>query len=583
LAQIAPSRKTFDVCIIGSGAGGGTAAKVLTEAGLSVVMLEAGPTLNPEKDFKEHVWPYELPHRGADIGGRARHELNSEFLSPNGFWEIEGEPYTTAPGTRFRWFRSRIEGGRTNHWGRIALRFGPADFRARSTDGMGDDWPISYEEIAPYYDKVEAYIGVFGSKENVPNAPDGVFLPPPKPRCTETIVKKACDKLRITCIPSRLAILTQPLNGRAACHYCAQCGRGCITASNFSSSQVMLPPARATGRFTLIPNAMAREIVLGRNESVEAVSYIDKTTRNENRVYARAFIVAASACESARLLLNSRSSSFPNGLANSSGVIGRYLTDSVGTHVAGYFPQLEKVPAHNHDGVGGMHLYMPWWRFGQKNDFLRGYHIEFGGGRHMPGVGEFDGVCAQYEGYGLSLKQECRKSYGNVIGFSGRGEMIPNEKSYCDIDPNVVDQWGIPVLRFHWEWGENELKMSKHMQKTFREIIETGGGTVLGNRTPADEDHATEGKYLVDPAKANQAGISEGGTIIHELGTVRMGNDPKNSALNKNCQAHDVKNLFVADAAPFVTNPDKNPTLTIMALSWKTSEYLLEQSKKGEI
>jgi choline dehydrogenase-like flavoprotein len=567
MPQLNPRRKIYDVCIIGSGAGGGTAAKVLTEGGLNVVMLEAGPRLNPDKDFKEHVWPYELDHRGVGVAGKGKGQFNDEFLAPNGFWDIEGEPYTTAPGTTFRWFRSRIEGGRTNHWGRIALRFGEADFRARSTDGMGDDWPITYEELAPYYDKVESYIGVFGSKENVPNSPDGVFQPPPPPRCTETIIKKACDHLNITCIPSRLAILTKPLNGRAACHYCAQCGRGCMTASNFSSSQVMIPPAQATGRFTMIANAMARELVFGKSGKVEAATYIDKPTRNENRVYARAFVVAASACESARLLLNSRSSDSPNGLANSSGVVGRNLTDSVGSSLAGYFPQLEKMPAHNHDGVGGMHMYMPWWRFGKKNEFLRGYHIEFGGGRGMPGVGEFDGVCKEYEGYGIGLKQKCRSSYGTVIGFAGRGEMIPNEKSYCELDPDVVDRWGIPVLRFHWQCGENETKMAEDMQQTFRSIIETGGGTVL--------DFGRHGRLT--------STISTGGEIIHELGTVRMGNNPKTSALNSNCQAHDVKNLFVADASPFVTNPDKNPTLSIMALSWRTSEYLLEQAKKGEL
>ena len=206
----------YDVCIIGSGAGGGTAAKVLTEGGLNVVMLEAGPLLNPRKDYKEHVWPYALPHRGADVGGRAFHELNDEFLAPNGFWEIEGEPYTTAPGSNFRWFRSRIEGGRTNHYGRISLRMSAADMKARSRDGLGDDWPISYEELSPYYDKVEEFIGVFGTKENLAAAPDGVFLPPPKPRCTETLVKKACDHLNITCIPSRMAIITKPVNGRRA-------------------------------------------------------------------------------------------------------------------------------------------------------------------------------------------------------------------------------------------------------------------------------------------------------------------------------------------------------------------------------
>jgi choline dehydrogenase-like flavoprotein len=566
MSQVVTHRNVFDVCIIGSGAGGGTAAKVLTEGGLSVVMLEAGPAVHPETDYKEHVWPYELPHRGVGVGAKSRLQINDEYMAPNGFWEIEGEPYTTAPGSSFRWFRSRIEGGRTNHWGRIALRFGPADFRARSTDGMGDDWPITYDDIAPYYDKAESYIGVFGTKENVPNAPDGVFLPPPHARCTETIVKKACDRLNITCIPSRMAILTKPHNGRPACHYCAQCGRGCMTASNFSSSQVMIPPARATGRFTLISNAMAREIVVGKDGKAEAVSYVDKTTRTEQRVRARAVVVAGSACESARLLLNSRSSLFPDGLANSSGVVGRYLTDSVGSQLGGYFPQLEKMPAHNHDGAGGMHMYMPWWLFGKKNDFVRGYHIEFGGGRGMPGAGHFDGTCEKHEGYGVSLKQQCRAAYGTTIGFNGRGEMLPNPNSYCEIDKDVVDQWGIPVLRFHWQWGENERKMAAHMQQTFRGIIEEAGGTVLGGE-------------VADPS----ARISEGGEIIHELGVVRMGNDPKTSALNAHCQAHDVKNVFVADAAPFVTNPDKNPTLTIIALSWRTSDYLLDQAKKGAI
>ena len=568
MPQVARSPKVYDVCVIGSGAGGGTAAKVLTEGGLNVVLLEAGPPVNPETDYKEHLWPYDLPHRGVGIGGEFRHKLGDEFMAPNGAWEIDGEPYTAASGSSFRWFRSRIVGGRTNHWGRIALRFAPVDFRARSTDGVGDDWPITYDDLTPYYDKVESYIGIFGTKENIPSAPDGIFQPPPPMRCTESIVKKSCDKLNILCVPSRMAILTKAMNGRPACHYCAQCGRGCITASNFSSSQVMIPPAQATGRLTLITGAMAREIIVGKDGKAQAVSYIDKTTRSEQQVRARAFVVAASACESARLLLNSRSSMFPDGLGNSSGVIGRYLTDSVGSSGYGYFPQLEKVPPHNHDGVGGMHMYMPWWKFDRKNDFLRGYHIEFGGGREMPHVGEFDAVCERAEGYGLALKQQCRTKYGTFIGFAGRGEMIPNENSYCDIDPDVVDQWGIPVLRFHWQWGENELAMAKDMQETFRTIVETAGGT-----------YYNRGRR----GSMRNNGISEGGEIIHELGVVRMGNSPKTSALNKHCQAHDVKNLFVADAASFVTNPDKNPTLTILALSWRTSDYLLDQAKKGNL
>ena len=565
--QVIRSPKVYDVCIIGSGAAGGTAAKVLTEGGLNVVLLEAGPPVVPARDFKEHMWPYDLPHRGEGVGGKHRdgiESVNDEFLAPNGFWSIEGEPYTSAPGSTFYWFRSRIVGGRTNHWGRIALRFAPVDFKARSHDGMGDDWPISYQDVAPYYDKVESYIGVFGTKENIPSAPDGIFLPPPKPRCTEIFIKRACDKIGVTCVPSRLAIITQNHNGRAACHYCGQCGRGCIPASNFSSSQVMIPPAKKTGRLTMITEAMARELIVGKSGKVEAVSYIDKKTRSEQQVRARAVVLGASACESARLLLNSRSPLFPDGLANGSGVVGRYLTDSVGSNGGGYFPQLEKIPPHNHDGVGGMHLYMPWWKYDRKNEFLRGYHIEFGGGRFMPSVGEFDDVCDQYEGYGAALKKKCRESYGTTIGFAGRGEMIPNPDCFCEIDPNQVDEWGIPVLRFHWKWGENELAMAEDMQNTFRQIVEAAGGTYLESRLP--ESH-----------------ISNGGEIIHELGVARMGSDPRKSALNGYCQAHEVKNLFVTDGACFVSNADKNPTLTIMALCWRASEYLLREAKKGNI
>src|SRR6267378_7663206 len=421
MAQVTRSPKGYDVCIIGSGAGGGMAAKVLTEGGLNCVLLEAGPNLNPEKDFKMLMWPYEAAHRGAGVGGHARENFG-EFLAPNGAWQIEGEPYTSAPGANFQWFRSRIVGGRTNHWGRIALRFAPIDFKSGTRDGLGDDWPITYEDLAPYYDKVESYIGVFGTKENVSSAPDGVFLPPPKPRCTELMVKKACDKLNIICIPSRLAVITRPLNGRLPCHYCGQCGRGCITASNFSSSQVLLPPAMKTGKLTLITGAMAREILVNREGKAEGVSYVDKATRTEKRISARAVVVAASACESARLLLNSKSSAFPGGIANSSGTVGRYLTDSVGSAGSGYFPQLEKMPPHNHDGVGMFH-----------------------------------GLCHDEEGYGAQLKKRARQVYGTTIGFAGRGEMLPNPDTYCEIDPDVVDQWGIPALRFHFKWSDYEL------------------------------------------------------------------------------------------------------------------------------
>ena len=567
MTQVIRSPKTYDVCVIGSGAGGGMAAKMLTEGGLTVALLEAGGPVNPGKDFKMFLWPYDLTHRGVGVGGKATDDFG-EFLAPNGSWKIEGEPYTSAIGSNFQWFRSRIVGGRTNHWGRIALRFAPVDFKSKTRDGIGEDWPISYEDIAPYYDKVESYIGVFGSMENIPSAPDGVFLPPPKPRCSELLIKRGCDKLNIPCIPARLAILTKPLNGRPACHYCAQCGRGCATASNFSSSQVLIPPALETGRLTLITNSMAREILVGSDGKATGVAYIDKTTLAEKRISSRAVVVAASACESARLLLNSQSHLFPDGLANSSGQIGRNLTDSVGSDGDGYFPQMERMPPHNHDGTGGMHMYIPWWKYDRQNEFPRGYHIEIGGGREMPGAGMFDDLCEEVEGYGASLKATCRKRYGTTMGFAGRGEMIANHDTYCEIDPDVVDRWGIPVLRFHFKWGSSEIRQAKDMQETFKAIVEAAGGQYLTQ---------------TEDGGPHPFGITPGGKIIHEVGTARMGADPKNSVLNGFCQAHEVKNLFVTDGAPLVTNPDKNPTLTIMALSWRASEYLLEQAKKGNL
>ena len=489
-------------------------------------------------------------------------------MAPNGSWIIDGEPYTSAPGSKFRWFRSRIVGGRTNHWGRIALRFSPVDFRSKTRDGLGDDWPITYDDLSTYYDRVESYIGVFGTKENIPSAPDGIFQPPPKPRCSEVVLKRSCDKIGIPCIPARLAVLTRPLNGRPACHYCGQCGRGCRLGSNFSSSQVLIPPAQKTGRLTLITGAMAREILVNKDGKAEAVSYVDKATRSEKRVHARAVVVAASACESARLLLNSKSAHFPQGIANSSGAVGRNLMDSVGSEGEGYFPQMEKVPPHNHDGTGGMHVYVPWWKYDRQNDFPRGYHIEMGGGRDMPGIGMFHDLCDDVEGYGAGLKQACRKSYGTGIGFAGRGEMIPNPDSYCEIDPDQVDQWGIPILRFHFKWSDYEIKMAKDMQETFRAIVEAAGGTYLTS---------------TDSTGDNPYGIADGGVIIHEVGTARMGSDPQTSVLNGYCQAHDVKSLFVCDGAGLVTNPDKNPTLTILALSWRASDHLLDEAKKGNL
>ena len=556
---------TYDVCIVGSGAGGGMAAYALTKAGARVVVLEAGPEWWATKDSKMLVPNYVSQRRG----GATKLRPFGEFDACDGGWEIDGEPYTRAPGTTFDWWRARMLGGRTNHWGRISLRFGPRDFKGKTHDGLGDNWPISYDDVAPYYDRVDDLVGIFGSVEGLDNHPDGHFLPAPKPRCYELLVQQASRKLGVTCIPARLSIITRPHNGRAGCHFCGQCNRGCAVNANFSSPEVLLRPALATKRLRLVTNAMAREVTVGRDGLATGVSYIDTRTGEDRHVRARVVVLAASACESARLLLNSRSTLFPQGLANASGTVGKYLTDTTGTDVAGFIPKLADHVPHNEDGVGGGHVYMPWWVDNKKLDFPRGYHIEVWGGLGTPSYGFMGGI-HRYPGaggYGRKLKEDYRRYYGSTIGFSGRGEMIPNEKSYCELDPGVVDRWGIPVLRFHWEWSDHEYNQVKHMQQTFRALVAEMGGEVFSPM----------------PTKEEGYGIAPGGRIIHELGCTRMGSDARSSVVNANCQAHDCRNLFIADGGPFVSQADKNPTWTILALAWRTADYITAQRKLGAI
>ena len=569
--QIKNTAKEYDVIIVGSGAGGGMATKVLSEAGHSVAVVEAGPYFDPADPttMTQLKWAWQSPRRGA---GTTR--FFGDYDKAYGGWEIDGEPYTQGDDTDFRWFRSRMLGGRTNHWGRISLRFGPDDFKKKSIDGLGEDWPISYDDIKPYYDKVDKLIGVFGSKENMYNEPDGFFLPAPKPRLHELFYINAARKSNVKVMPSRLSVLTKRLNtDRGVCYYCNGCARSCNVYADFSSGSCLIFPAqKSTGQVDLFVNSMVRTVTTNEEGKATGVSFIDKDENKEYKLKGNVVILAASACSSARILLNSKSKQHPNGLGNSSDLVGKYLHDSTGGDMMAFIPELINRKTYNEDGVGGMHVYSPWWLDNKKLDFPRGYHIEVWGGLGAPSYGtgfnvnsfnKFFGI-NKAGGYGDVLRNDMKKYYGSTIGLSGRGESVAMKSNYCEIDPNKVDKYGVPVLRFNYQWTDNEIKQAKHMQDTFEEIIHNMGAISLWNK----------------PGKESNYGLTKPGQIIHEVGTTRMGSDPKGSVVNEFERLHDVSNVYVVDAGPFVSQADKNPTWTIMALAMRSSEHIVEEFKK---
>jgi choline dehydrogenase-like flavoprotein len=590
-------QRAYDVVVVGSGAAGGQTAYTLCMEGARVLMLEAGRRYRPVGETPMFQTPDMAPLGGV---GTPQKPFGFYDATVDGGWQVPGEPYvrtTEDHAGRFDWWRARMLGGRTNHWGRISLRNGPYDFKPRSRDGLGFDWPINYEDLAPYYDKVELLIGVYGSNEgleNTPDSPPGCLLPAPKPIVSDYAIAKAARSLGIPVIPGHRAVLTRALDHsnnprrlhpgnaqaqsiiatdmrrRTPCLWATPCGRGCSIRANYQSTTVHLPPALDTGKLDITTDAMVYEVTLAPDGRANGVNFVDRTTGAHVHASARVVVLAASACESARILLNSKSAQFPDGLANTSGKVGRYLMDTVGSDVYGQVPLLESLPPLNEDAADGHQMYTPWWLYREqlagKLGFARGYHIEFGGGKQMPGPGTGAGLEWLTGGsYGAKFKQDVRRYYGSFVYFSGRGEMIPNENSYCEIDPSVKDKWGIPVLRFHWKWSEHETRQAAHMQRTFADIIGAMGG----------KPRAIES----DGAKA----IAPGGLIIHEVGGAIMGADPKVSVTNEWCQTWDVPNLFVTDGAVFPSNADKNPTLTIMALAWRASDHILASLRRKEL
>ncbi|MGA2190361.1 MAG: GMC family oxidoreductase [Steroidobacteraceae bacterium] len=590
--------RQYDVIVVGSGAAGGQTAYTLCMEGARVLMLEAGRKYSPDTETPMFQTPDQAPLRGAETPDKS---FDFYDATVDGGWAVPGEPYTQTSqeaGGRFEWWRSRMLGGRTNHWGRIALRNGPYDFKPHRRDGLGFDWPLAYEDVAPYYDKVERLVGVYGTSEgldNTPDSPAGCLLPPPAQLVSDRLIAQRARRLGIPVIPGHRAVLTQPLDyrrspallhpgnlraqeiiaadmrQRAACIWATPCGRGCSIRANYQSTTVHLPPALATGKLDILTDAMVSHVTLGSSGAARGVKFVDKTDGTIHEAAARVVVLAASACETVRILLNSSAPGFKHGLANSSGRVGRHLMDTVGSSLRGQVPLLEGLPPLNEDGASGHAVYSPWWLYSEqlagKLDFARGYHIEISGGRRMPGVGTMEGLEWLTGGsYGQRFKEDARRYYGSFVSFDGRGEMIPNEHSYCDLDPAVKDRWGIPVLRFHWRWSAHETRQAAHMQKTFAAIIEAMGGRV-------QEGPVTDGAQAIRP----------GGSIIHEVGGAIMGAHPSTSVTNRWGQTWDVGNLFITDGAVFASNADKNPTLTIMALAWRAADRILDLMRRKEL
>ncbi|MFN7995906.1 MAG: GMC family oxidoreductase [Bryobacteraceae bacterium] len=557
----------YDAIVVGSGASGGWVAKILTEQGMQVLMLEAGPPRVPTRDFTEHVWPYRMRYRGfgdqkALLADQPVQRLcyACDEYSHQFFVNDNEHPYTFPVDKPFMWIRGRQVGGKTFCWARVSYRYSDFEFQAASRDGYGENWPITYQDLEPYYDKVEQYIGVSGSAEGLPQFPDGKFLPAMRLSCGELHAGKIIEsQFGWRIIPDRSANLTVPHNGRPACHYCDQCQRGCYTASYFNSPSVTLPDAARTGRFTLVSDAIVSHVSMNDHGKATGVVFLDRNTRAERQARGRIVILAASALESTRILLNSRSSRYPEGVGGSSGVLGRYLMDHFTLeHGGGILPALK---SSHREPVGRPAGYIipkyvnadPKY---QSKDFLRGYYLA--GDSQQDLYGHAFGM----RGFGHEFRRKVSQEIPYRFGIYAQGECLPRADNFVKLDAIKKDRWGIPVLHVSASYGENEHAMARAMHVRLGEILDAL--KVQDLEVPTDK-------------------LSLFGKNIHECGTARMGNDPKKSVLNKYNQVHEAKNVFVTDGACFVTQGCYEPTLTIMAISARAAEYIAAESKRGNL
>ncbi|HTP68956.1 MAG TPA: GMC family oxidoreductase [Dongiaceae bacterium] len=561
---MAPSK--YDAIVIGSGITGGWAAKELTEKGLRTLVLEAGRPIVPEKDYVEHVPSWEMPYRGMKDRRKLEKEqpiqslcYACEEVNSNFFVKDTEHPYTTAPDKPFWWIRGRQVGGRSILWGRQSYRWSDLDFAANLRDGIAVDWPIRYADLAPWYDYVEQFIGVSGEAMGLAQLPDGKFLPPMELTCAEKTVKEAVAKSfgpeRVLTI-GRVAVLTQDHNGRAPCHYCGPCHRGCISLSYFSSVNATLPAAEKTRRLTLRPFSTVHSLIFdSKTRRITGVRVIDTNTREALEFNAPLIFLCASTLESARILLNSATPEFPNGLANSSGEVGHNLMDHIKAGGArGIVPGHEKMRTiGNRPNIA----YMPRFRNvkDQRHDFIRGYGMQAYSFQDdwRRGAMEVD--------FGADFKRRISDPGPWNFIFEGYGECLPRYDNFVEIDKNTVDAWGIPSLRIHCAFGENELALRKDASISATEMLSASGAREIQPFRDSDPP----------------------GFSIHEMGTARMGRDPKTSVLNSWNQSHDIKNLFITDGACMTSSGCANPSLTYMALTARACDYAVNQLKRGEL
>jgi len=527
----------YDVCVIGSGPAGGVLSKELAEAGARVALVEAGRNMTVD-DYHFHAWPYELPKR----------KKPTPYYPPEVTRSIRYENCDNIFVDRIR-----AVGGRSIHWNAVCLRFAERDFRERSAAGIEGDWPLTYQELAPFYSYVERMIGVTGTREGLDIVPDGEYLPPLKFRCSEEIVKRACERMAIRMIPSRKALLTVPFDGRPPCHYCNHCMEVCDVGAIFTVPNSMIPKAEKTGNFTLLPKRLARELLVDGEGKVRAVSVVNTESRQEEEIRAKSFAVCCGSIESARLLLNSRSLQHPNGLANSSDLVGRYLTGHVNSETLGYLEELVGARPINTDGATD-HSYIPRFNLdGRRKDYVGGYHYQV----------QYSSFMVPYharyvKGFGESFKNQVRFLQPGFFVIGGWGKVIAKPENRVTVDSKHLDAYGIPIPVVHFRFGPNDRALFKEMKEKEEEILTNAGV-----------------RFMVTPDPEPT------GFASHETGTVRMGNDPRTSVLNAHNQAHEVRNLFVVDGSCFTTFPEKNPTLTIMALAVRAARYMASEVRKG--